>query len=496
MPRQLFLFDRPRRFVAGTVGQPGDRTFFLQAADGARTVVGRAGEAAGHGARRPARAAARRGRRRAPVPRAGRDARTTEALEQPVDEEFRVGAMGLAWDGDAGLVVIEAQAPAEDAEPREETLLEDVEDGPDALRVRIEPAAGPGVRRAGPPGGRRRPAAVPAVRAAARPGRARLPAAERLPPRRRARPVTVPTSVTPPLDASRGGDAGDGAARATASCPSRAGWSTRPTPRSTARSAADGVTAGCVYKPVAGERPLWDFPDGTLAEREVAAYEVSAATGLAHRAADRATATGPLGPGMVQLWIDEDETVDLARLMRRRDSPQLRRMAVLRRGGQQRRPQGRPPAADRRPATSTASTTASASTSRTSCAPCCGSGPASRCPTELPRGARRLRRDLDGQLGERLRQLLTRREVRRTRRRVDRLLSTGRHPRAVRRLAADPVAAVLSHAIAAERCSADARRSRREPVEGREHPGPVAAVEAAAVPGRAGSWPGVRPTAR
>ena len=106
----------------------------------------------------------------------------TDALELPIDEEFRVGAMGLAWDGDAGLVVIEAQAPVEDAEVAEETLLEDVEDGPDALRVRIEPGRRARVRRAGPPGGRGRPAAVPAVRPAARPGRARLPAAERLPP--------------------------------------------------------------------------------------------------------------------------------------------------------------------------------------------------------------------------------------------------------------------------------------------------------------------------
>ncbi len=41
----------------------------------------------------------------------------------------------------------------------------------------------------------------------------------------------------------------------------------------------DGREAACIYKPVAGERPLWDFPDGTLAQREVAAYEVSEATG-------------------------------------------------------------------------------------------------------------------------------------------------------------------------------------------------------------------------
>src|SRR5947209_1684755 len=136
--RQLFLFDRPSRFVAGTVGTPGDRTFFLQAVDGNRVVsvslekqqvailadrldqlldeiVARTGTA---------------------LPAGTTD---NEALDQPVDEEFRVAAMGLAWDGDSGLVVIEAQAPTEDAEIAEQTLLEDVEDGPDALRVLLEP---------------------------------------------------------------------------------------------------------------------------------------------------------------------------------------------------------------------------------------------------------------------------------------------------------------------------------------------------------------------
>ncbi len=139
MPRNIFSFDRPRRFVAGTVGAPGERTFYLQAADGARIVsvalekqqvavladrleqlldevVARTGSALGTGEA------------------------DAEALEQPIDEEFRVGAMGLAWDGDAGLVVIEAQAPTEDTSEAEQTLLEDVEDGPDALRVRLEPA--------------------------------------------------------------------------------------------------------------------------------------------------------------------------------------------------------------------------------------------------------------------------------------------------------------------------------------------------------------------
>jgi uncharacterized repeat protein (TIGR03843 family) len=68
---------------------------------------------------------------------------------------------------------------------------------------------------------------------------------------------------------------------------------------------ADGVTARCVYKPVRGERPLWDFPDGTLAGREVAAYLLSSVVGF-----DVVPPTllrdGPLGLGMCQLWIDDE----------------------------------------------------------------------------------------------------------------------------------------------------------------------------------------------
>lgn len=60
----------------------------------------------------------------------------------------------------------------------------------------------------------------------------------------------------------------------------------------------------CVYKPVAGEAPLWDFPDGTLAGREVGAYLISAALGwdvVPHTI----LRDGPAGPGMVQRWVDQ-----------------------------------------------------------------------------------------------------------------------------------------------------------------------------------------------
>jgi uncharacterized repeat protein (TIGR03843 family) len=87
------------------------------------------------------------------------------------------------------------------------------------------------------------------------------------------------------------------------------------------------MTAACVYKPIRGERPLWDFPDGTLAYREVAAYRVSEATGWSI-VPPTVLRDGPVGPGMVQLWIDVDESVDLAALVRARQ-PALRRMALF-----------------------------------------------------------------------------------------------------------------------------------------------------------------------
>jgi uncharacterized repeat protein (TIGR03843 family) len=66
----------------------------------------------------------------------------------------------------------------------------------------------------------------------------------------------------------------------------------------------DGVELDCVYKPRAGERPLWDFPTGTLSRREVAAYDVSAAAGWDLVPPTLWREDAPAGPGMVQAWID------------------------------------------------------------------------------------------------------------------------------------------------------------------------------------------------
>ncbi len=85
-----------------------------------------------------------------------------------------------------------------------------------------------------------------------------------------------------------------------------------PASNATFVGVVDGVRV--VYKPVAGERPLWDFPDGTLAAREVAAYLVSEALGW-----DVVPTTllreGPHGPGMVQVWVDSDEAQEPVKIV-------------------------------------------------------------------------------------------------------------------------------------------------------------------------------------
>ena len=86
-------------------------------------------------------------------------------------------------------------------------------------------------------------------------------------------------------------------------------------------------TLEVIYKPVAGERPLWDFPNGTLADREYVAFLLSDKTGM-----DLVPPTilreGPAGLGMVQRWIDVDESIELGAYFAQ-DRKELRRLALF-----------------------------------------------------------------------------------------------------------------------------------------------------------------------
>ena len=86
-------------------------------------------------------------------------------------------------------------------------------------------------------------------------------------------------------------------------------------------------TLTCIYKPIAGERPLWDFPDGTLANREYLTFLISHWLGL-HLVPPTVLRDGPYGTGMVQLWIDIDESIDLMEFFKE-DNPELRKIALL-----------------------------------------------------------------------------------------------------------------------------------------------------------------------
>lgn len=141
MPRRRFIFDPPDRFVTGTVGQPGQRTFFLQAREGSRVVsvalekvqvavlADRLGQLLQELDRRGIAPDAT-----AQVP----EVDDTGPLDEPLNEAFRAGALTLGWDGDTERVLIEARAESEDGDPIDPDDDDPAdEDGPDLLSVRL-----------------------------------------------------------------------------------------------------------------------------------------------------------------------------------------------------------------------------------------------------------------------------------------------------------------------------------------------------------------------
>ncbi|MGH3755261.1 MAG: DUF3090 family protein [Pseudonocardiaceae bacterium] len=137
MSRVIHVFRSPERFVAGTVGDPGDRTFYLQAVDEAKVVsVQLEKEQVVVLAERLSALLDEVARR------LGVDAATgsedagvdSEPLRTPVEQEFRVGTMGLGWDVESRAIVVELLAVTEQ-ELDESVVLDDTEEGPDAVRV-------------------------------------------------------------------------------------------------------------------------------------------------------------------------------------------------------------------------------------------------------------------------------------------------------------------------------------------------------------------------
>jgi uncharacterized repeat protein (TIGR03847 family) len=141
VPRLLLLFDPPERFVAGTVGQPGERQFYLQARDGRRVVSvaleKQQVQALADRVETMLDTIMRRTGGEAAIPAsAPLGSEDLDPLDAPVVEEFRVGAMAIGWNPETELLVIEAHEMVEDEDTVPE-LEEDPDEGPTCLRVRM-----------------------------------------------------------------------------------------------------------------------------------------------------------------------------------------------------------------------------------------------------------------------------------------------------------------------------------------------------------------------
>ena len=271
MARAIHVFRTPDRFVAGTVGQPGNRTFYLQAVHEKRviSVILEKQQVAVLAERIAALLLEINRRFGTPVP-PETDVDDLSPLVTPVDAEFRVGTMGLGWDSEAQTVVVELLAVSE-TEFDASVVLDDAEDGPDAVRVFLTPES---ARQFATRSNRVISAGRPPCPLCDEPldpeghicvrtnGYRRSPGSS---------PTMNPTHSD--CEALRRGELTvigriRSASNATFLCEAH----------------LDELTVHCVYKPIAGEAPLWDFPDGTLAGRELAAYAGIGGVGLGHRA--------------------------------------------------------------------------------------------------------------------------------------------------------------------------------------------------------------------
>jgi uncharacterized repeat protein (TIGR03843 family) len=225
----------------------------------------------------------------------------------------------------------------------------------------------------------------------------------------------------------------------------------------------DGVEVMCVYKPTAGERPLWDFPESTLGLREVAAYQVSAALGWDLVPPTAWRDAGPFGQGMAQAWVTPADGGDMPQggglvdvvprgatpegwlevldahgaqghpvTLVHADDPYLRRMCVLdsvvnnadRKGGHVLHGVLQPDTAPATYGVDHGVTFSEDEKLRTVLWGWAGEA----LDDETLGDLERLRDDLDGELGARLSELLTRRELARTKQRVTRRIREAAYP--------------------------------------------------------------------
>ncbi|HJP88271.1 MAG TPA: DUF3090 family protein [Candidatus Limnocylindrales bacterium] len=146
MARRIFAFDLPDRFATGTIGEPGNRAFFLQAREGARVI------SVGLEKAQVAVLAERLGLLLTELGKRGVGDAASEAIEpdvkpldEPLNEAFRATTLTLGWDVDNERILIEARSQSDADDEAEADEVADIDDedddGPDLLRVRLSAGA-------------------------------------------------------------------------------------------------------------------------------------------------------------------------------------------------------------------------------------------------------------------------------------------------------------------------------------------------------------------
>ena len=142
MTARVLLFDPADRFVVGTVGQPGERTFFIQARQGSRLISVSCEKSQVQALADRLNYMVREIKQSDPMVVIVRLDRDDAPLDTPIEEEFRVGVIGLAFDSSRGLIQIDLQAMADQGQEEQEFIdVDDLSGDQDILRVLITPAA-------------------------------------------------------------------------------------------------------------------------------------------------------------------------------------------------------------------------------------------------------------------------------------------------------------------------------------------------------------------
>ena len=300
MPRIIYRHEPATRFIVSAIGEPGQRQFFLQVKSetGLNAVTLEKGQVVALTERfEDLVKELRRGKLASAADLAIPATLDDQPMELPIESDFTVGVISISWENKQ--VVVNIQAATQD----DELVIDDLDFGPDLIiaHLKIHQVKGFCLR------------ATTIVNA----GRPQCPF------------CALPVDPRSSLSTGKWVPAMTEVAVQIQECELIVVGRLVDASNATLQANLKGIDpeVKVIYKPVAGERPLWDFEDGNLAHREYAAFLISDRAGF-DLVPHTVLREGPFGFGMVQQWIEIDGSVDVVQYGQS-DDTQLRTLALF-----------------------------------------------------------------------------------------------------------------------------------------------------------------------